>query len=114
MISEQNLREMSIWAGFLGIIMIISGVLSAIAGLFMFVVGAIPGIITIILGLKLRQAKQYADEMLQANNQEAINSLVASLSSFFKIQGILIIVIFVLAVISMLFGGLAFFAFMGM
>lgn len=112
MVSEHNLREMSTWAGFLGIIMIISGVLSAIGGLFMFVVGAIPGIITIILGIKLRNAKNYAEEAVNTNNEVALNSLIASLSSFFKIQGVLIIIIFVLTIVFMLLGGLAaFFAY---
>ncbi len=111
MIEDRNLSEMKDWAGFLGIILIISGVLSAISGLFLFIVGAIPGIITIILGVKLRDAKKYADELLQSNDQTLLNPLIASLGSFFKIQGILIIVIFafiVLGFMIILIGGLAY------
>ncbi|RQD74200.1 MAG: hypothetical protein D5R97_08150 [Candidatus Syntrophonatronum acetioxidans] len=93
MINEHKLTEMKNWAGFLGIMLIISGILSALSGLVMFIVGAIPGIITIILGLKLREAKKYAEEFLHSQDQEDLNSLITSLGSFFKIQGILIIII---------------------
>lgn len=99
------------WAGFLGIILIISGVLSALSGLVFFIIGAVPGIITVILGLKLRDAKKYAEELIEQNNYDALNSLVASLGSFFKIQGILIIVIFVFIVLGSVLsivGGLLF------
>ncbi|MFZ5625909.1 MAG: hypothetical protein ACOY3H_01085 [Bacillota bacterium] len=46
------------------LIVTIFGVISAIGGLFAFLVGAIPGIISVILGLKLREAKKYADHLL--------------------------------------------------
>lgn len=93
MVNEHKLTEMKNWAGFLGIMLIISGVLSALSGLFLLIVGAIPGIITIVLGFKLREAKKYAEEFLNTRDQEDLNSLIASLGSFFKIQGILIIII---------------------
>ena len=92
------------WAGILGIILIISGVLSAISGVFFFIVGAIPGIITIVLGVKLRETKKYADELLASESHESLNPMINSLASFFKIQGVLIIVIFVIMVLSFLLG----------
>ncbi|MDW7739281.1 MAG: DUF5362 family protein [Bacillota bacterium] len=107
-----KLQQLSGWMGFVGIITIIGGVLSAIAGVFAFVVGAIPGIIAIILGIKLRSAKQYADAMLAETVSEEysanFNQFVGNLSSYFKIQGILIIVSLILGLLAALLSILAF------
>lgn len=102
MVERGQLQQMSKWAGFLGIMTIISGTISALSGLLFFIVGAIPGVITIILGLKLRAAKRYADELLAAPTEDEtrINLLFMNLNTYFKIQGILIIVGFVLAILS--------------
>lgn len=113
MIDEKKLSDMKTWAGILGILMIISGVLSAIFGIFFFIVGAIPGIITIVLGLKLRDVQRYAEEILHSGDQAALNPLIGSLGSFFKIQGVLIIVIFVFILLVFLLALLGSFAYMG-
>ena len=113
MIDEKRLSEMKNWAGFLGILMIISGALSAVFGIFIFIVGAIPGIIAIVLGLKLRDVQRYAEELLHSKDQAALNPLIGSLGSFFKIQGVLIIVIFVFILLVFLLALLGSFAYMG-
>jgi hypothetical protein len=105
------LSQLSSWIGFVGIMMIIGGVISAISGLFAFVIGAIPGIITLILGLKLRTAKKHADAML-ADHSTSLSSanfgmFVDSLRSFFKIMGILIIIALVLSLLGIIFGVVA-------
>lgn len=114
MVEREQLQQLSKWAGFVGIMTIISGALSAIGGLFMFIVGAIPGVITIILGLKLRGAKRYADELLACSTEDEtrINLLFMNLNTYFKIQGILIIVVLVFAIISFIMAILGSFAFM--
>jgi len=112
-LNSEQMRQLSGWMGFVGIITIIGGVLSLIT-----VVGIIPGIIAIILGVKLRTARQYADSMLvEAGDYEFPGSFglfVANLNTYFKIQGILIIISLVLAVLSVfvgLFAGFAFYSF---
>lgn len=105
MIETKNLREVSKWAGILGVIMIAFGVISAISGVFESLYNIIPGIIAIVLGLKLRNAKKYAEEMLRSDNgddTDALNNFVASLSSFFKIQVIMLIVIIIMIFFAML------------
>jgi membrane protein YqaA with SNARE-associated domain len=110
-VNRETLKQLSTWMGFVGIITIIGGVFSALAGLFAFVIGAIPGIITIILGVKLRSAKQSADAMLERTSPEEsmehFNMFAANLNTYFKIQGILIIISFALAIVGMLFGLIA-------
>jgi hypothetical protein len=100
-LENQQLRDMSKWAGFVGIMTIISGVLGCLT-----IAGIIPGIISIILGLKLRSAKKYADELAADPNETTqsgkLNLMISDLSGYFKIQGILIIVGLVLAVVGII------------
>lgn len=100
--NRETLNQLSSWMGFVGIMTIIAGAISAIGGLFAFVIGAIPGVITIILGVKLRNAKQNADAMIAsaAENIDTaqFNLFAANLNTYFKIQGILIIVSLVLGI----------------
>ncbi len=91
----ENLRQLSKWMGFVGIMTIIGGVIAAIMGVFALLVGAIPGIVSIIMGVKLRSARQSADAMiLQAEEEQFsvnFNLFVANLNTYFKIQAVLII-----------------------
>ena len=92
---QENLRQLSKWMGFVGIMTIIGGVIAAVTGVFALIVGAIPGIVAIIMGVKLRSARQSADAMmLQAEEEQFagnFNLFVANLNTYFKIQGVLII-----------------------
>jgi len=115
-VDRERLGQLSSWMGFVGIITIIMGALSALSGVFAFVVGAIPGIIVIILGVKLRGAKKSADSLIAEGVSDTywsnFNMLVGNLNTYFKIQGILIIislVFMVLGVISALVFGFAFY-----
>ena len=112
---EAKLEQLSKWMGFVGIITIIGGAISAISGVFAFVIGAIPGIITIILGVMLRKAKKYADALLYEGAadrySENFSMFVGSLSTYFKIMGILIIIGLILGVLGAIFGLIAGFAF---
>ena len=116
MIDREQLSQLSKWAGFVGIMTIISGALSAFFGLFAFIIGAIPGIIAIILGVKLRNTKKYADELLATGSENVdqdnskINMLFMNLNTYFKIQGILIIISLVMLGIGLLSGIFASFA----
>ena len=105
MVEREYLGQLSKWAGFVGIMFIIFGAISALFGLFAFVVGAIPGIISILLGVKLRNAKKYADEMLVGGQDDGkMNMLIMNLNTFFKIQGVLLIIYLALAGIALLSG----------
>lgn len=101
MLEKQQMSDMGKWSGFVGIITIISGVLSCIS-----IVGIIPGVIAIILGLKLRNAKRFADEAIASMDDMSqvsrLNLLVSELSSYFKIQGIMIIIGLALSVIGVI------------
>lgn len=95
---NERLEQLSKWMGFLGIITIIMGALQILS-----IAGAISGIIFVILGLKLRKAKQYADSIMiegvTENYWGYFNEMVGNLNVYFKIQGILIIVSIVLGLL---------------
>lgn len=99
---REELKQFSKWAGFVAILTIIGGGLSAITGLFAFIIGAIPGIIMIIVGIKLWKAKKEADEIVNLDGAEyesRMYTLISNLTSYFKIQGILFIVMIALYII---------------
>ncbi|MTI46442.1 DUF5362 family protein [Sporosalibacterium faouarense] len=88
------METLSKWVNFVGIMTIISGILSCIS-----IVGIIPGVLAIILGLKLRSTKASIDLYLSGSSDQ-INSIFENLGSYFKIQGILIIISLALGIIS--------------
>ena len=114
-----KIEQLTKWMGFVGIMTIIGGAISAIAGVFAFVIGAIPGIIAIILGVKLLNAKQQATLMMQEDDKSysgSFNLFIGNLSTYFTIQGILIIIGLVFAVIGFiisLIAGFTLFNYMG-
>ncbi len=113
----ESMRQLSKWMGFVGIMTIIGGVIAALSGVFAFIVGAIPGIVAVIMGLKLRSAKESADAMiLQAGEEQFsgnFNLFVANLNTYFKIQGVLIIVSLVFGLLMGIMAFVLSFAFVG-
>jgi len=85
------------WMKFLGIIMIISGALTAIS-----IVGILWAWIYIWLGILLLQAGNKATELLASKSPENLVEYQSKLSSFFQITGILTIVALGLAVIALI------------
>ncbi len=111
------LRQLSAWMGFVGVIIIISGIISVLLSLASFALGAIPGIISVILGVKLFSAKQYVNEIIAtppgADFTPHFNMFATNLNTFFKIQGLLILILLVLLFFSGLLVallGMAFFS----
>lgn len=89
------------WSGFVGIMTIITGALTCLGAIGTFGISLIPGIIQIILGVKLRNAKTSIDRYLGGDARE-INGIFESLGSYMKLQGILIIVGLVMAIIGII------------
>ena len=103
---NESITKLGRWTGIVGTITIVTGIIQAIAGLFAFVIGAVPGIIQIVLGVKLLSVKKSADEMDQFHISEPSNqvdAILSNLSTYFMIQGILLIVSLVLQVFAMIF-----------
>jgi hypothetical protein len=101
MLDKQQISDMGRWSGFVGIVTLISGIISCIT-----IVGIIPGVVAIIIGLKLRSVKSYADQIVAYQDEESqvsrLNLMMTDLSTYFKIQGILMIIGLALVVIGIL------------
>jgi len=111
-IPDRNLLEtISKWSGFVGIMTIISGALACLGAIGTLGISLIPGIIQIILGVKLRNAKTSVDRYLAGDGRE-INGIFESLGSYLKLQGILIIVSLVLVAIGIIIAIIGGFAIM--
>jgi Family of unknown function (DUF5362) len=110
-VNQTLLKGLSSWGKFLAWTLIVSGVFNALLGLFAFVVGAIPGVVTIIMGVKLLSASKSAEKLAYGEaNEVVLNDLLSNYLSYFKIQGILLIISFVIMAVSFSLFGLATFA----
>lgn len=106
-LDKDQLEILQKWTGIVGIILIVSGVINTITGFFFFLVGAIPGIISIILGLKLRGVKKHIKDYLYTQSDYPLNLLFTDLTSYFKIQGVFTIVMIIASLLLGVFGVLA-------
>ncbi|ADL06872.1 DUF5362 family protein [Thermosediminibacter oceani] len=103
---KQKLDELCTWVGIVGWVTTIAGAIEAIIGLFAYVIGALPGVITLILGIKLLGARKYAKSIAlsQEYNEQDMVLLIKELTAYFKIQGLFIIIGFSAAIIVALSG----------
>jgi hypothetical protein len=106
MINQENIQSFIKWTNIVAILSIIFGSLAAIGGIFAFVVGAAPGVLMIIAGVKLLKAKRTAQELVGIEDpvifSERLNQLIAESTAFFKLQGIYFIVSFILGIVAMI------------
>ena len=98
MLDWTNIKSLGSWAGFLGTLSIIGGVLFCIT-----IVGVLQGVFMILLGIKLRNARKHSAELAATQDPAAdtgrLNMLLYELGGFFKLNGILIIIALVLGVV---------------
>lgn len=93
----ENLKKLAKWGKFIGWITLILGTISAVFGLLFFIIGAIPGAITAILGWTLVKATQSAEKLANdITDEQSFAEMIKNLALYFKMQGIYMIVIFVI------------------
>ncbi|OGO77626.1 MAG: hypothetical protein A2Y23_11770 [Clostridiales bacterium GWB2_37_7] len=106
MLNRESLQAFIKWANILGILSIVFGALAALGGIAAFLIGAIPGILMILAGLKLLKAKKSAEGLLAIEDPalqlESFNQLIDESTAFFKFQGIYYIVTIVLTIIGII------------
>ncbi len=86
------------WMKFLGIVMIISGALSALS-----IVGIVFAWLPIWMGVLLTQAAGYAEKFANLKDANALKTMLSKLRVFFLIQGIVLIVSIVITVLVIVF-----------
>lgn len=99
-LNKETLRSFAYWGKFLGWTLLVAGVVNTLIGLLGFIVGAIPGIFTLMMGQKLLSATKRAEDLIHSDGDiEGLNALLEDLKGFFKIYGVFTIFSFVLLVL---------------
>lgn len=97
MIDRENFEKFGKWAGFVGIITLIGGILQVLS-----IIGIISGVLMIILGVKLLGAKSSARAIAAYSGEmppDQLNMMVNDLRVYFQVNGVLIIISLILAVL---------------
>lgn len=98
-----TMQRIASWGKFVGITMIVLGSIHAFFGLFAFIIGAIPGVLTIIMGYFIYLTGRKADEFLETHSEVSLAELLKSYSNYLLMMGILLIIFFSLIALSILF-----------
>lgn len=108
---QAHLNSIAKWGKFLGYVYIVVGAIDALFGLFAFVVGAIPGVIMIFLGLFLLRAGKEAENLLREYDERPLTELLNNFAKYLKVMGILFIIgiVFAIIMIILAFTGAFFF-----
>lgn len=102
---EKSLKRVSKFGKIMGVLMMISGGISAILGIIT-IIGAIPGVITVWLGYLIFQSGKEADEYLTHQTEEYKEKIIVSFSKYLYISGIMLVVGLALLIPAILFMGL--------
>ena len=106
MINQENIQGFIKWTNIVAIFSIIFGSLAALGGVVAFIVGAAPGVLMIITGVKLLNAKKAAQELVGIEDpvlfNEKLNQVIFELTASFKFQAIYFITSLVLGVIGII------------
>ncbi|MFY4774510.1 DUF5362 family protein [Metabacillus sp. RGM 3146] len=100
-----SISKISYWGRLTGWFMAIAGGLCALTGLFAFVIGAIPGVLELIIGIFLIKAANKAGDLKLEQTDQNFGEFVSNLAVYFKIQGILLLVGIALFLIGAIFWG---------
>jgi len=122
-ISFSTLKGLSYWAGFLGNWLIVVGIFALIGAIFSlsrgypglgaFLSGLVSGVISLVMGSRLRKAKASIESYMFSNRSVVLEDGLDNIRVFFKIQGILIIIAIVIFIIAIIAGLSGTFMFMG-
>lgn len=85
---QKNIKTIAHWSKFLGYLMMIAGVIQAIAGLVPMVLPALLGIISFVLGKYMVNAGKKAEEFLNSYSEKSMAEMIEYLAKYFKLQGI--------------------------
>lgn len=109
MINQENIQSFIKWTNIVAIFSIIIGSLAALGGVVAFLIGAAPGVLMIIAGVKLLNAKKSAQELVGIEDpvlfSEKLNQLISDSTAFFKFQGIYFIVSLIMGILGLILYG---------
>lgn len=98
---QLSLQRISRWGNIVGWTLIIVGGLHALSGFTLFIVGAIPGVLMVFLGLYLIRSAQQARKLKDEHDETALPRLFENFANHIRVNTILV-------VISLLYFGITF------
>ncbi|KKB90726.1 MULTISPECIES: DUF5362 family protein [Bacillus] len=105
---NKTLISISKWGKATGILFIIMGAITALSGAFIFLIGAVPGVLQIISGIFLMRSAREAGQMAEHNSGQSEDLMLENYSKFVKMQGIYLIVSIAVSILAII----AFFIFL--
>lgn len=95
------------WGKFTGILTMICGIISALSGLFAFVIGAIPGLVIAWFGYLVYKTAEHASKYLHDKQEGHLEDILDMYGKLLKFYGIYMIVSLIASVLFLvLFFGL--------
>lgn len=104
-VSQEHLKGIQKWGKISGILTIIMGSLNALFGALFFLVGAIPGIIQIFLGLHMTKVAKHSENLAPEYNDGDMNGLLENFRKYLKLYGIYYICSLILGLIALIIYG---------
>lgn len=98
---QQGLKSIARWGKITGIMIMVSGGISALIGLLSFIIGAIPGAILAFTGFLIFKSARSAENLTYEWNENELDNLLESYGKFLMINGIFVIVSIVLGLLSL-------------
>lgn len=88
---KKHLKALAKWSYVLGIIGMLFGAFVALMGIPLFYVGAVPGLLIVILNIRLLQASRSAKRLnynlrLMKNDDEVYDETLKKFASYFRMQ----------------------------
>ncbi|WAA12478.1 DUF5362 family protein [Fervidibacillus halotolerans] len=99
----KRLSQISLWGKFAGIVSFILGGLAAVFGFFFFIVGAIPGILLIVIGYFQLKTGQNAGKLKENPDESVQLALFDHLGKQYIIQTIAQIIVVIFIIIFLIF-----------
>ena len=100
---QRSLNTISKWGKFLGYLFIVCGALTGLGGLFFFIIGAIPGVVQIFLGVFLLRSAKEAEALLRQYDETSLATMLDNYAKYLKLTGIFMLIYIILTVVILLF-----------
>ncbi|WP_048601994.1 DUF5362 family protein [Rubeoparvulum massiliense] len=89
---SESMKKVAFWGRIVGYILVFSGILHAVTGLFSYIIGAIPGIIEIVLGYYLLKIADEASQFDWETLELSTESIMFLFMKYLRLKAVLMII----------------------
>lgn len=100
---KKHLKALAKWSYVLGVIGMLFGAFIALLGVPLFYIGAVPGLLIVIVNIRLLQASRSAKRLnynlrMMKNDEDIYDDTMKKFSSYFRIQSWVVLLILVISI----------------